>query len=57
MQKALEILPDAIIVAGAGLVSYGAWLMIPAVGFVVAGVLAIAGGLVAAHNANKKAPG
>lgn len=37
-------LPDALIIGGAGLVSYGAWLVYQPAGFTVAGVLCIAAG-------------
>jgi hypothetical protein len=37
------VLRDAAGLAGVALISYGAWLIMPAVGFVVAGVLVLAG--------------
>lgn len=38
-------LPDALLIAGYFLVSYGAWIAFPAVGFIVAGALAIVAGI------------
>lgn len=45
MQKILALLPDALLVAGAAGVSYGAWLAYAPAGFIVAGALAIIAGL------------
>jgi hypothetical protein len=45
MNKAIAALPDALIVAGACAVSYGTWLLAPYAGFVVGGMLLIAGGV------------
>jgi hypothetical protein len=36
--------PDLLLVCGAGCLSYGAWLLHPAAGFLVAGVLLLVGG-------------
>ena len=37
------ILRDIAGLAGVGLIAYGAWLVVPAAGFIVAGVLLLAG--------------
>ena len=37
-------MPDALIMAGAGLVSYGAWSVYPPAGHAVAGLCCLAGG-------------
>lgn len=42
-------LPDALMVAGAGVVSYGAWLVYAPAGFIVGGVLLMAGGYITAR--------
>lgn len=39
-----KLLPDALLVAGAASVSFGAWLAYAPLGYVVAGVLAIVAG-------------
>jgi len=54
MQKLLTALPDALIVAGAATVSYGAWLLHPAAGFIVGGLLAVGGGIVADSKVSRK---
>lgn len=41
--------PDAFMLAGAGGVSYGAWLVYEPAGFMVAGALAIAAGVLMAR--------
>lgn len=38
-------LPDVLLVAGAASVSYGAWMIYPAAGFIVCGALAIYAGV------------
>jgi len=48
-------IPDAMIVAGVGAISYGAWLIQPAAGFITGGVLALILGVSAAISAAKKA--
>lgn len=53
MQKLIQAVPDLLIVAGACAVSYGAWLVYPAAGFVVGGLLAITGGALAAMKVGK----
>lgn len=40
-----KLLPDALLVAGAAAVSYGAWLAYPPCGFIVGGALLIVAGL------------
>ena len=46
MRKLLnKFLPDVLLVAGAAVVSYGAWLAYEPAGYVVAGALAIVAGL------------
>jgi hypothetical protein len=55
MQKFIHALPDALIVAGAAGVSYGAWLIYPAAGFIVGGLLVMAGGITADAKLGKKA--
>lgn len=58
MQKIMPVLvaamPDALIVAGGCALSYGAWLLHPAAGFAVGGILLIAGGLTASRNLTAK---
>jgi hypothetical protein len=41
-------IPDALLYAGAGLVSYGCWLVYPASGFIAGGVLVMALGWLSA---------
>ena len=41
----INLLPDLLLIAGAGCASYGAWLAYAPAGFVLAGVLAVAAGL------------
>lgn len=45
MKKLIKMVPDALIVGGAGALSYGAGLLHVAAGFIVAGLLMIAGGI------------
>lgn len=42
--------PDSMIMAGVGLVSYGAWLVYEPAGFITGGVLLLIGGIKAARN-------
>lgn len=42
---------DALFLAGAGAVSYGAWLMYAPAGFIVGGVLAMVAGVIVARGA------
>lgn len=56
MNKVIAALPDALIVAGGCGVSYGAWLFVPFAGYVVGGLLLIAGGVLMNENLrNRKA--
>lgn len=43
-QTAADWAPDAMMVAGTGVVSYGAWLVYEPAGFIVGGVLLLVGG-------------
>jgi hypothetical protein len=45
---ASSYLADALLIAGVGLVSYGAWLVYEPAGFIVGGVILLAGGFRAA---------
>lgn len=45
-------MPDALAVCGVASVSYGAWLVYPAAGFVVGGLFMLAGGLLSARKAS-----
>jgi hypothetical protein len=56
MQKLILALPDALIVAGAAAVAYGAWLIYAPAGFIVGGILALAGGVIVDSKLDKKAP-
>ena len=49
MKKLITMIPDALIVSGAGALSYGAGLLHPAAGFIMAGVLLLVGGVSAAR--------
>lgn len=51
MKKLITMVPDALVVSGAGALSYGAGLLHPAAGFIVAGILMLAGGVCAARRA------
>jgi hypothetical protein len=51
MNKLIKMVPDALIICGAGALSYGAGLLHPAAGFIVAGLSMIAGGALAALSA------
>jgi hypothetical protein len=51
MKKLITMVPDALIVSGAGALSYGSGLLHPAAGFIVAGLLLLAGGVFAAQRA------
>lgn len=50
MKKLIKMVPDALIVSGAGALSYGAGLLHPAAGFIAAGLLLLAGGIQAGKN-------
>ena len=45
----MKHIPDVLAVAGAGLVSYGAWLVFAPAGYIVGGVLLITGSILAAR--------
>jgi hypothetical protein len=51
-----SILYDAALIAGGGLVTYAAWLVAPPLGFLVAGLLLAAFGIIgaAANNQRKR---
>lgn len=49
MKKLITMVPDALIVSGAGALSYGAGLLHAAAGFITVGVLMLAGGVLAAR--------
>lgn len=51
MKKLVTVIPDALIVSGAGALSYGAGLLHVAAGFIVAGALMLAGGICVARRA------
>lgn len=44
-------IPDALLVAGAGALSCGAWMVYAPAGFIVAGLLLIGGGFLASRRA------
>lgn len=48
---ASEWTPDTLLMAGAGCVSYGAWLIYPPAGFIVGGLLLLVGGYLSASTA------
>lgn len=49
MRKILtSVVPDALMLAGAGGLSYGAWLIYEPAGFLVGGALALVGGVLCA---------
>lgn len=48
---ASEWTPDTLLMAGAGCVSYGAWLIYPPAGFIVGGLLLLVGGYLGAGKA------
>jgi hypothetical protein len=41
----MKHIPDVFLIAGAGAISYGAWLIYEPAGFVVAGLLALIAGV------------
>ena len=47
MKKLRAFIPDTLLIVGAMSLTYGAWVVTPAAGYLVAGVLLIAGGIVA----------
>lgn len=50
-QAARSWTPDVLMIAGAALIAFGAWLIYPPVGFIAGGVLTLAGGVLAARRA------
>lgn len=54
MQKFIKALPDVLIIAGVAAISYGAWLIMPAAGFITGGALTFAGGVLSALKASTK---
>jgi hypothetical protein len=57
MKKLITMVPDALIVSGAGALSYGAGLLHVAVGFIVAGALMVAGGVIVARKTQAQTQG
>lgn len=53
-ELAVPLVPDALMVAGAFAIAYGAWLVHPAAGFVVGGGLSLTAGVLAARLAARK---
>lgn len=51
MKKLITMVPDALIISGAGALSYGAGILHPAAGFMAAGILMLVGGVCAARRA------
>lgn len=49
MLKVVAVLPDLLLITGSALVSYGAYLVHPALGFVVGGALLILAGAATAR--------
>jgi hypothetical protein len=49
MKKLAKMVPDVLIVGGAGALSYGAGQLLPAAGYIVAGILLLVGGVCAAR--------
>ena len=49
--------PDALMAAGAGGISYGAWLVYQPAGFIVAGVLVLTAGVLAARKVEARKAG
>lgn len=47
--KAVVVARDAAGITGAGLIAYGAWLIFPPAGFIVGGLLVLAGAIAAAR--------
>jgi hypothetical protein len=45
----LKHIPDLLLITGAGLLSYGAWLVFQPAGFIVGGVLVIVQGVMQAR--------
>lgn len=51
MKQITSMLPDALMIGGAATLSYGAWLVYPAAGFAVAGLLSLVAGVLTARAA------
>jgi len=49
---AVQLIPDALMVVGAGAIAYGAWLVHPAAGYAVGGGFSLGAGIVAARKAS-----
>ena len=47
---ALSNMPDLLMLSGATSLAYGAWLIYPPAGFLVAGVLLLVAGVLASHS-------
>jgi hypothetical protein len=47
--QAANWLPDALMTAGAGAASYGAWMVYPPAGFIVGGLFGLAAGWILAR--------
>lgn len=47
----MKHIPDLLLVAGAGLLSYGAWLVYQPAGFIVGGLLVLVSGVVTSRAA------
>jgi len=50
MKQLTSLIPDALMIGGAAALSYGAWLVYPAAGFVVAGLLSLTAGILSARD-------
>jgi hypothetical protein len=57
MTKLIKIVPDALIVCGAAALACGVGMLNEAAGVIVAGILLIAGGVVAAVNSQRAKAG
>jgi hypothetical protein len=51
VSKLTAFLPDALLLGGAGALAYGAWLIYQPAGFIVAGALALLGGVLLSRSA------
>lgn len=50
--SALSLVPDALLISGAVLIAYGAWLIYPPAGFITAGLLLLVAGVLASRSPN-----
>lgn len=48
--SALGLVPDALLISGAVLIAYGAWLIYPPAGFITGGVLHLVAGVLASRS-------